>query len=72
VKVVIQDIGTQQYLARNGNWTAAARDAEDFHSSPRAERIVQMRDARQLRVLLYYEDLDYTIAPRRGRCRLAF
>ena len=65
MRVVIQDIESQKYLARNGSWTPAARDAEDFRFSPSAYATAGRRNARQIRVILYFEDLDYSIAARR-------
>ena len=65
MKVLIQHAGSEEYLTPQGNWTPAAGEAQDFHFSSNAYSVVRREKVRGLRVLFYFEDLDYSVkAPR--------
>jgi hypothetical protein len=64
MKILIQDIATQKYLSHDGNWTANISAARDFQSRPRAFDALRLEHGRGLRVLYYFENLDYAIGAR--------
>jgi hypothetical protein len=64
MKIVVQDIETQKYLAPGGNWTENISAAKDFQSRPRAFDALRLEHGRGLRVLYYFENLDYSIGVR--------
>ena len=66
MKVLIQQIKSGQYLASNGGWSASACEARDFRYTSYAHSVMKKERARGLRVLFYFEDLDYSITVRRG------
>ncbi len=65
MKVLIQDVQSERYAAPGGTWTPAPREAQDFRSSRYACAVAQKEKVLRLRVVLYFEDLDYTIQARR-------
>ena len=69
MKVLIQQAESEQYLTPQGTWTAATGNAQDFRFSSHAYAVVRREKVRGLRVVFYFEDLDYSIkAPRwKGR-----
>ncbi len=64
MKVIIQDLDTQQFLAADETWTDNISAAKDFRFRPRAFDALRMEHARGLRVVYYFEDLDYSIGAR--------
>ena len=65
MKVLIQDARSEKFAAPGGTWAAMARDAHDFRSSPYACEVARQEKILQLRVVLYFEEYDYTINARR-------
>ena len=70
MKVLIQNTKTGQYLAHQGHWTASAPHAKDFHSSQYAYSLLRAERISGLRVLFYYEKLDYCV--RAKKCSAAY
>jgi hypothetical protein len=67
MKVLLQDAVSQKYLALDWNWTADLHAARDFHSGPDAAAMARQDCTHDLRVILYFEELEYTIAARRSQ-----
>jgi hypothetical protein len=66
MKVLIQHIKSGQYLSPNGSWSATAGEARDFRYSSYAHSVMKKEQTRGLRVLFYFEELDYSVTVRRG------
>ena len=64
MKIVIQDIQSGQYLAADETWTGNIRAAKNFRFRPRAISALRLENDRGLRVVYYFEDLDYAIGAR--------
>jgi len=64
MKVIIQDLETQKFLAADESWTENIAAAKDFHFRPRAFDAVRLEHAHEVRVMYYFEDLDYAIGAR--------
>ena len=59
MKVIVQDIANQLYLAAHGAWVADAASARDFRTLLRAFHFATDNVACRFQVLLYCEDDDY-------------
>jgi hypothetical protein len=59
MKILIQDVKNGRYLAEYGAWTATADDARDFRYSAYAHSLIRREKIHGLRVLFYFEELDY-------------
>src|ERR1700722_7357129 len=60
MKVLIQDIGTGEYLAADGNWVATPRDARDFQTLLRAYNFARENISGRFQVLLYCPEDHYS------------
>jgi hypothetical protein len=65
MKVLIQNTKSGQYIARHASWTDVAGHAKDFGSSAFAHAIVKAERIPGLRVLFYFEELDYCVQVRK-------
>jgi hypothetical protein len=64
MKVIIQDTDTGKYLAVNEAWTDNVSLARDFRNRPRSFEALRSERPRGVRVVYYFEDLDYSIGAR--------
>jgi len=61
MKVFIQDIQSEKYLAHDGTWTTSANGAKNFHFSPCAYTAARKERMRGFRVVFYFEEAGYSI-----------
>ena len=66
MKVLVQNVKSGQYLAQHGTWTDVVAHAKDFRSSCYAYAVLKMEKVPGVRVLFYFEELEYSINARRG------
>jgi hypothetical protein len=64
MKVLIQNVRTGLYLGRRETWTAWVSHARNFCSSCEAYAVMKAERMSGLRVVFYFEDMDYTISAR--------
>jgi hypothetical protein len=64
MKVIIKDSGTGKYLSTDQTWTGDITAARDFHADSAARTALRLGKASRLRVVHYFEDLQYCIAMR--------
>jgi hypothetical protein len=65
MKVLVQNTKNGQYIAQHATWTDAASNAKDFGSSAFAYAILKAERIPGLRVLFYFEELDYCVQVRK-------
>lgn len=64
MKIIIENMEKQKYLANDGSWTANLSAARDFRNELRALEAVRHRREPGLRVMYYFEELHYQIGAR--------
>jgi hypothetical protein len=66
MKVLIKDSRSGQYLAAHGTWTTGADHARDFGSADAARAVLPDEKVPRLLVVLYFEDVGYSVNVRKG------
>lgn len=72
MKVLIKDSRSGQYLAQHGTWTKGANHARDFGSAEAAHALFRDEKAPRLMVVLYFEDVGYSVNVRKGPAKRRF
>jgi hypothetical protein len=67
MRVLIQNNGNGHYLTQHGTWSPLPGHGRDFHFSSCAHALLRKENLAGLRVLFYFEDLDYSIQVTRHR-----
>ena len=61
MKVLIQNVSNGEYLTQNGTWSPLPSHGKDFRDSSCAHALLRRERISDMRVLFYFEDLDYSI-----------
>ena len=72
MKVLIKDSKSGQYLAHHGTWTTGANHARDFGSAAAAHMVLPEEKVPRLMVVLYFEDVGYSVNVRKSPARYRF
>ena len=67
MKVLIQDVRTDRYVAQGRSFTSRASEARDFLFSRYACAVARREKILNLRVVYYFEEFDYIIQARGGQ-----
>jgi hypothetical protein len=70
VKVLIQDVESQFYLAHQSRWTGDPREARDFGFSANAHLAAAGSRLGNFQIIFYFPDLDSKIVIYRSEPRL--
>jgi hypothetical protein len=61
MKVLIQDLKTELYLAYQGGWTDQPRDAKDMAFTVHALQVAKNLALKNFQVLFYFPDSNYQV-----------